>query len=110
MDELLEPLWPKDIDRPLDLDPSRFPHARDWPKAFDQSSFDPLRQSRIANVHTLDPDGLVAFFASMGWIGALPDEELRRVLGEIRSRLTDNEYRLPFETDVHWTRLSVGHR
>ena len=60
-------------------------------------------------MHTLDPDGLVAFFASMGWIGALPDEELRRVLGEIRSRLTDNEYRLPFETDVRWTRLGVGH-
>jgi SAM-dependent methyltransferase len=109
VEELLEPLWPKDIDMPLDLNPNRFPHARDWPRAFEQSPFDPLHHTRFANPHRLDPDGVVAYFGSMGWIGALPDDELRDVLAEIRSRLTDNEYRLPFETDVHWTRVRNLH-
>ena len=106
VEQLLEPYWPKDIALPLDLDPSRFPHARDWPRAFEHSMFDPLRELRFANPHTVDPDGLMAFFGSMGWIGALPDEERLTLLAEVRSRLTARRYRLPYETHVHWTRLS----
>ena len=68
--------------------------------------FDPLREVRFANPHTVDPDGLVAFFGSMGWIGALPDEERLTLLAEVRSWLTARRYRLPYETHVHWTRLS----
>jgi hypothetical protein len=51
-------------------------------------------------------DELVAFFGSMGWIGGLAEDESRRLLDEVRSRLADRDYRLPFETDVHWTRIA----
>ena len=106
MEQLLEPYWPKDIDLPLDLDPSRFPYAREWPRAFEHSMFEPLQESRLANPRATDPDGLVAFFGSMGWIGALPDDERLTLLAQVRSRLTASRYRLPFETHVHWTRLA----
>jgi hypothetical protein len=53
----------------------------------------------------VDPDGLVAFFGSMSWIDALPEDDGRALLADVSSRLTANEYRLPFETDVYWTRL-----
>lgn len=106
VEQLLEPYWPEDIDLPLDLDPMRFPHARDWPRAFEPSMFEPLEELRFANPQSIDPDGLVAFFGSMGWIGALPDEERRALLGEVRSRLTASGYRLPFETYVYRTRLA----
>ena len=94
---------------PLDLDPSRFAHARDWPLAFDRSVFEPLQESRFANVCTVSRDELVSFFGSMGWIGGLPEGEAQALLDAVRSRLGHGEYRLPFETDVHWTRLAEGH-
>jgi SAM-dependent methyltransferase len=103
---LLEPQWPKDVEMPLDLNPNRLPHARDWPRAFATSVFEPLQESLFANPQTVDRDGLVAFFGSMGWISALADEELLALLDDVRSRLTANEYRLPFETHVHSTRLA----
>jgi SAM-dependent methyltransferase len=106
VENLLEPLWPKDIDMPLDLDPSRFDYARDWPRAFEDSMFEPLQETRFANTYSVNRDELVAFFGSMGWIGGLPDEEAQDLLDEVRSLLVDREYRLPFETDVHWTRLA----
>jgi SAM-dependent methyltransferase len=105
VERFLEPLWPKDIATPLDLDPSRFPHARDWPHAFEQSVFEPLQESQFPNPQILDRDGIVAFFGSMGWIGALPDQDLVTLLNGVRSRLTAEAYRLPFETLVYWTRL-----
>jgi SAM-dependent methyltransferase len=108
VEKLLEPLWPKDIDMPLDLDPSRFPYARDWPRAFDHSVFEPLQESKFANVRTVGRDELVAFFGSMGWIGGLPEDEAKALLDAVRSRLVDRDYRLPFETDVAWTRLAHG--
>ena len=45
-------------------------------------------------------------FGSMGWIGTLPDEQRLTLLTQVRSRLTASRYRLPFETRVHWTRLT----
>jgi hypothetical protein len=42
----------------------------------------------------------------MGWVGGLPADEARGLLDEVKSRLVHDEYRLPFETDVHWTRLA----
>jgi len=108
VENFLEPLWPKDIEMPLDLDPSRFPYARDWPRAFERSPFEPLQESKFANTRTVGRDEVVAFFGSMGWIGGLPEDEVQRVLDEVRSLLEHREYRLPFETDVHWTRLAPG--
>ena len=106
VEQLLEPRWPKEVGLPLDLDPNRFGHARDWPQAFAQSAFDPLQESRFPNPQAVSSEELVAFFGSMGWIGALPDEERLALLGDVRSRLTANEYRLPFETHVYSTRLA----
>jgi SAM-dependent methyltransferase len=106
VEELLVPQWPADIDIPLDLDPHRWPHARDWPRAFEQSAFEPLREAVFPNPQLVGAEELVAFFGSMGWIGALPDDERRAHLDDVRSRLTTDEYRLPFETDVHSTRLT----
>jgi hypothetical protein len=105
IEELLEPYWPHEFEMPLDLNPSRVAYAREWGEPFARSAFEPLRDSQFANVHTVDRDGLVAFFGSMGWISALPDEELEPLLDDVRSRLDADRYRLPFETDVYWTRL-----
>jgi SAM-dependent methyltransferase len=106
VEDLLTPLWPKDINMPLDLDPRRFGYARDWQRAFDASVFEPLRESVFANEQRVGPDELVAFFGSMGWIGGLPENEAEVLLDEVRSRLLHDEYHLPFETDVHWTRVA----
>jgi len=108
VERLLEPLWPNDIAMPLDLDPSRFAYAREWPRAFERSPFEALQESTFANAHVVDRDALVAFFGSMGWIGGLAEDEARRLLDQVRSQLVDREYRLPFETDVRWTRLAQG--
>lgn len=105
VEELLAPRWPKDIGMPLDLDPSRFAYARDWPNAFDDSRFGPLHESRLANQQAVDRDMLVAYFGSMGWIGDLPDDEQLPLLDEVRARLDAAEYLLPFETHVHWATL-----
>ena len=80
---LLEPLWPDGIEMPLDLDPRRFEYARDWPNAFEGSGFEPLRETRLPNMHVVDRDGLVAFFGSMGWIGSLPDGDRTRLLDDL---------------------------
>jgi SAM-dependent methyltransferase len=106
VEQLLEPDWPPDIEMPLDLDPTRMPHARDWPRAFEHSMFEQLRELRLSNIQTVDREGLVAFFGSMGWIGGLPAEDLAALLDEVRSRLTASEYRLPFDTHIYWTRLA----
>ncbi|HZM30001.1 MAG TPA: class I SAM-dependent methyltransferase [Acidimicrobiales bacterium] len=68
VEQLLEPYWPKEIDLPLDLDPNRLPHARDWPRAFAHSMFEPLQEQRFANPQTTDRDGLLAFSAR--WVGS----------------------------------------
>ena len=52
--------------------------------AFAESPFEPLRETRLPNPQTLDRDGLVAFFASMGWIADLPDEARLPLLDEVQ--------------------------
>jgi hypothetical protein len=50
----------------------------------------------------------VAFFASMGWIGDLPDVDRLALLDQVRSLLAAAEYERPWETHVHWTRLAAA--
>src|SRR5262249_36878738 len=69
VERFLEPDWPAGIHMPLDLDPRNFEHARDWPRAFTDSTFEPLRHAVFPNEQIVDRDGLVSFFGSMGWIG-----------------------------------------
>lgn len=89
---------------PLDLGG---PHASSgWQPAVAESPFEPFEATWFPNPQTLDHDGLVSFFASMGSVADLPDEERLPLLDEVRSRLTPAEYERLWETHVHWTRLS----
>ena len=90
---------------PLDLNPSRYASG-EWRRAFSESLFEELQETRLPNPQALDRDGLVAFLASMGWIADLRHEHRLPLLAEVRSLLTAREYRRPWETHVHWTRLA----
>jgi SAM-dependent methyltransferase len=93
----------------LDYDPMDLNHRRyasgEWRHAFEHSAFEELSERRLHNPQTLDRDALVAFLASMGWVADLPDSERLSFLDAVRSRLTAREYRRPWETQLHWTRL-----
>jgi SAM-dependent methyltransferase len=91
---------------PLDLNTDRYASG-EWRLPFADSPFEELQEARLPNPQTVDRDGLVAFFASMGWLGDLPDEERLPLLDQVRSLLTAAEYRRLWETHVHWTRLSI---
>jgi SAM-dependent methyltransferase len=90
---------------PLDLGGPRYASG-EWP--LPEPTFEPLREKRLPNPQTLDRDGLVAFFASMGWFADLPDDERLPLVDEVRSLLAAAEYRRLWETQVHWTRLAAG--
>jgi SAM-dependent methyltransferase len=90
---------------PLDLNTTRY-ESGEWREPFAGSPFDELREARLPNPQTIDREGLVAFFASMGWLGDLPDAERLPLLQEVRSLLTAGEYLRQWETHVHWTRRS----
>lgn len=89
---------------PLDLNTDTY-SSGEWRRAFEGSPFAPLRETSVPNPQAIDQDGLVAFFASMGWIADLPDRERLPLLDDLRSRLPDVEFRRPWTTHVHWTVL-----
>ena len=89
---------------PLDLNTTRYASG-EWRLAVAESPFEELQATRLPNSQTLDRDGLVAFFASMGWIADLPDGDRLALLDEVRSLLAADEYRRLWETHVYWTRL-----
>jgi SAM-dependent methyltransferase len=93
---------------PLDLGGPRYVSG-EWRLAFGESSFEPLQDARLPNPQKLDHDGLVAFFASMGWLADLPDGDRLPLLDEVRSLLVAGEYRRLWETHLYWTRLAVRH-
>jgi SAM-dependent methyltransferase len=92
---------------PLDLNTTRY-ESGEWRLPFAESPFEELQETRLPNPQMVDRDGLVAFFASMGWIAALPDADRLPLLDEVRSLLPAAEYRRAWETHVHWTRLAAG--
>jgi ubiquinone/menaquinone biosynthesis C-methylase UbiE len=89
---------------PVDLNTRRYA-TREVFRPFAASSFEELQEVVLENPQTIDRDGLVAFFASMGWLAELPAAEQARVLHEVRSLLPADEYQRVWETHVHWTRL-----
>jgi len=103
-ENVLNERMPEDLDHiPLDLGG---PHASSgWRPAAAESSFEPFTATVLPNPQRLDPDGLLAFYASMGWLADLPDEERLPLLREIRSRLTAPQYQRLWESHVHWTEL-----
>ena len=92
---------------PLDLNSDRYASG-EWRLPFAGSPFEPLQETRLPNLQTVDREGLVAFFASMGWLADLPDAERLPLLDELRALLPADEYRRPWETHVHWTRRAAG--
>ena len=88
---------------PVDLNSPKYTDGR-WRDAFSGTPFEPLRDDRFPHIQTLERDELVAFIASMGWVGDLPDEERLPLLDEVRALLDADEYRRPWETHVCWTR------
>lgn len=91
---------------PLDLGTCARYASDEWTLA--DSPFEPLQEMRLPNPQMLDRDGLVAYYASMGWLADLPDEKRLPLLDEVRSLLARTEYRRHWETHVHWTRLAAG--
>ena len=89
---------------PLDLNTTRYESGA-WRVAFEAAPFEELQETRLLYEQTVDRDGLVAFFASMGWVADLPDDERLPLLDEVKSLLDADEYRRPWETHVCWTRL-----
>jgi SAM-dependent methyltransferase len=82
---------------PYDLNTDRYSSGA-WRDPFSHSSFAALEETWLPNPQTLDPDGLVAFLASMGWIGDLPDDERLPLLREVRALLDAPAYRRLWET------------
>jgi SAM-dependent methyltransferase len=109
-EELLSELEPKGDLGYIRLDLGG-PHAASgWRPAVAESPFEPFAATVLPNPQTLDRDGLVAYFASMGWLADLPDDRRLPLLDDVRSLLTAPEYTRPWETHVHWTRLAAKHR
>jgi SAM-dependent methyltransferase len=76
-----------------------------WSGSFATAGFDPLTETRVANPQILDREGLVAFFASLGWIANFPDEDRPVLLDEVRALLTESEYRRLWTIHVYATHL-----
>lgn len=94
---------------PRDLNTTRYASG-EWRLVFGESPFEELQETRLKNPQTVGRDGLVAFFASMGWIADLPDVDRLPLLEEVRSLLAAAEYQRPWDTHLHWTRLAAGPR
>lgn len=99
---LLEQSWPNDCPFPLDMSLSSWTPSV-WQLAYTQSVFEEHREARLPNPQTVDAEGLLAFFGSMGWIASLPGSDRLALLDDVRARLTACRYVLPWETRVHWT-------
>jgi SAM-dependent methyltransferase len=89
---------------PLDLAGPRRPPGE---SALAGLPFEPFRETRIEHRQTLDRDGLVSYYASMGWLADLPDSEGLPLLGEVRHLLTAKAYRRLWQTHVFWTRRAA---
>jgi SAM-dependent methyltransferase len=89
---------------PLDLDGPHYTSGS-WRAALAGTPLEALREARFPKPQTLDPDGLVAYFASMKWLADLSDEVRLPVLRGIRERLHADQYRRLWETRAHSARL-----
>jgi SAM-dependent methyltransferase len=90
---------------PKDLNADRFASGA-WRASFIGAPFEELREVRLRNPQTIGPDGLTAFFGSMGWIADLPEPDRRSLLTDVRSGLTADTYTRSWETRAFWTRVT----
>ncbi len=106
-EDVLSERMPENLDHiPLDLGGPQA--SSGWRPAVAESPFEPFTATVLPNPQTLDRDGLVAFYGSMGWLADLSDAERLPLLSEVRSRLSAGEYRRLWESHIHWTKLSGG--
>ena len=100
-EEVLKRLMPADLDYiPLDLGG---PDASSgWQPTGSRSFFGSFRATVFSNPHKVDREGLIAFYATMGWLAELPDHERLPLLDQVRARLPAAEYRRLWETHAHW--------
>jgi SAM-dependent methyltransferase len=91
---------------PVDLNTRRYASGA-WRAGFEEGPFEELREERFPNPQTVDRDGLVAFFESMGWIGNLPEAERLRLLEQVQSLLEAPAYHRVWETRLHWARVAA---
>lgn len=89
---------------PVDLNAQRYSSGA-WRASFANSPFGEFQEARIANPQTIDREGVVAFFESMGWVGHLPEHDRLPFLERVRSLLGAPEYHRAWWTHVYWTRL-----
>jgi SAM-dependent methyltransferase len=97
IDDVLTLLLEHSPDR-IDYDPLDLGHGRKP----ELDGFAPFEHARFPNPQCFDRDGLVAFYASMGWLADLPDDKRLPLLDAMRSRLTGDEFVRVWETDVYW--------
>jgi SAM-dependent methyltransferase len=103
VEELLAPIWPQDSAFPLDMMNGDWePNAWNLPLA--KKTFKQVHEARLDNPQTVDPQELVAYFGSMGWVANLPDEKRQPLVDAMTSHLTAGEYVLPWQTRLQWAR------
>jgi SAM-dependent methyltransferase len=66
--------------------------------------FEPVRATTFPNPQRVDREGLVSFYASMGWLADLPDEERLPLLEDVGSLLPASAYARSWQTNAYWTR------
>jgi SAM-dependent methyltransferase len=92
-------------DQEVAYDPLDLGHPRgDWSVNFAEAGFEPCAHTTAPNPQILDRDGLVAYYASMGWFADLGDDQRVPLLAEVRSLLTASEYTRVWTTHIYWTR------
>jgi ubiquinone/menaquinone biosynthesis C-methylase UbiE len=74
-----------------------------WRDAFERTElFTPLEERHFPYVQETDVAGLVARFASVSFVSALPDDEREHVLAAVRAAAGDaTRVSLPYRTDVY---------
>jgi SAM-dependent methyltransferase len=99
-EELLSERMPEVDYIPLDLGgPSA---SSGWQPTGAASLFETFQATAFANPQTLDREGLVAFYSTMGWLADLADEERLPMLNGVRARLDGDTYQRAWETHAHW--------
>ena len=89
---------------PLDLGHGPRYASGAWHEELATFPFEPIAEVRLPNPQVLSQEDLVAFYASMGWIAELSDDDRLALLADVRSRLPADQYLQSWETFVSWTR------
>jgi SAM-dependent methyltransferase len=85
----------------LDYDPLDLGHGH----RPELPQFAPFEHVRLRNEQRFDRESLVAFYASMGWVADLADDERLPLLEAFRARLHAHAYVRVWACDVYWSRL-----